>query len=187
MSKVCAKCGIEKDNSEFRLDNKSKDKLGCWCKECDKEYKRIYYHQNKDKINGIRRDKYKNDSEYKLKQQLANKESYIKHKSSYRSVSDAYRNELQVFVDNLKTPCCKCGETRLWLLQFHHVDPKEKLFQIQATHSKEKLEEEAKKCVCLCANCHTEYHHFFGKKPKNPKETLEAYLGEDFKYESNTN
>lgn len=76
-----------------------------------------------------------------------------------------------------KQPCAKCGETRLHLIQFHHIDPKTKEFCIGASHKRtEELEKEVKKCVCLCANCHAEYHFFYGRNPKNPIETLQAYL-----------
>ena len=35
---------------------------------------------------------------------------------------------------------------------------------------------EVKKTVCLCANCHKEFHHFYGIKPLNPVKDLEEYL-----------
>ena len=42
--------------------------------------------------------------------------------------------------------------------------------------SKEDVINEAKKCVCLCANCHKEYHYLYGIRPEHPVETLEEYL-----------
>ena len=42
-------------------------------------------------------------------------------------------------------------------LQFHHIDPAEKRFQLGGrglTRALEELREEARKCVLLCANCH---------------------------------
>jgi predicted HNH restriction endonuclease len=42
-------------------------------------------------------------------------------------------------------------------LQFHHIDPSEKEFEIsESAYSLENLITEAKKCVLLCANCHAE-------------------------------
>ena len=42
-------------------------------------------------------------------------------------------------------------------LQFHHIDPSEKEFEIsESAYSLENLISEAKKCVLLCANCHAE-------------------------------
>lgn len=36
MNKICTKCKIEKDTSEFSYDNSKKDKFNSWCKECIK-------------------------------------------------------------------------------------------------------------------------------------------------------
>jgi predicted HNH restriction endonuclease len=42
-------------------------------------------------------------------------------------------------------------------LQFHHIDPSQKEFEIsESAYSLEKQIAEAKKCVLLCANCHAE-------------------------------
>lgn len=60
--------------------------------------------------------------------------------------------------------CSKCGYHENYAaLEFHHVNPSEKSFQLDARHiantSKELLLEEIKKCVLLCSNCHKEVHH----------------------------
>ena len=78
------------------------------------------------------------------------------------------------FKESLK--CAKCGDSRSYVLDFHHVDPKEKVERISRmlaqNVNQEKLEEELKKCVCLCSNCHREFHYF--EKIKNI--TLDEYL-----------
>lgn len=57
-----------------------------------------------------------------------------------------------------KCECCgysKCIEA----LEFHHLDPSKKDFQISGTSkSFEALKKEADKCVLVCANCHREIH-----------------------------
>lgn len=91
-------------------------------------------------------------------------------------------NNRQLFLDSLKTPCVKCGEKRPWVIQFHHKDNSEKLFTIgegaKYHKSKNDVIAEVKKCVCLCANCHKEFHYLYGINPKNPVEKLEHYLRE---------
>jgi hypothetical protein len=66
-------------------------------------------------------------------------------------------------------------------LCFHHIDPQQKTFNIGCGTPKISLEEdianEVKKCVCLCHNCHKEFHHFYGNRMKHPRESLEEYLG----------
>lgn len=83
-------------------------------------------------------------------------------------------------LDDLKTPCRKCGETRLYILDFHHIDPKEKEFSVADVigRGNKSIAEEAKKCICLCANCHREFHHRYGRKMKEPKAALEEYLSD---------
>jgi len=55
--------------------------------------------------------------------------------------------------------CVVCGYSRLpSALQFHHVDPSRKEFDVNPSTGKAlaKYLEEAKKCVLVCANCHVE-------------------------------
>ena len=79
----------------------------------------------------------------------------------------------------MKTSCAKCGEDRKYLIEFHHVDPASKLFGVSDGVNKAgvKIEEEIAKCICLCRNCHTEFHYFYGKRPEYPVEALNEYLG----------
>lgn len=72
----------------------------------------------------------------------------------------------RVNVDDLKTKaggaCSECGYNAcLAAIDFHHVDPTTKdglITQIMRNVSYKKAEEEAAKCVLLCANCHREFH-----------------------------
>jgi 5-methylcytosine-specific restriction endonuclease McrA len=55
--------------------------------------------------------------------------------------------------------CQVCGYERcIDALQFHHLNPAEKSFSIGESRYNffDKLVEEVKKCVLLCANCHAE-------------------------------
>ena len=59
--------------------------------------------------------------------------------------------------------CAKCGDTRSYVLDFHHKDPSIKDANIaRMTSNKNRLEDiqkEIDKCVVLCSNCHREFHH----------------------------
>lgn len=81
------------------------------------------------------------------------------------------------FVDDLRTKCAKCGETRTYVLDFHHIDKETKEFTIGTIKkgSKEKILKEIDKCVCLCANCHREFHHL----EREQQITLQEYLDKD--------
>lgn len=59
---------------------------------------------------------------------------------------------------------CPCGyKKNLAALQFHHIDPTTKSFQLDvrslSNRSWEVILLEASKCALLCANCHAETHH----------------------------
>ena len=60
--------------------------------------------------------------------------------------------------------CIICGYDKNYAsLEFHHLNPKEKEFPLDARHlsnsSITSLLTEAKKCILLCANCHRELHN----------------------------
>lgn len=48
-------------------------------------------------------------------------------------------------------------------LEFHHLHPEEKEFTLDSRnlerHSDEEILKEFDKCILLCANCHSEFHH----------------------------
>lgn len=60
--------------------------------------------------------------------------------------------------------CVLCGYSNcLAALEFHHLDPTQKDFQISEAYSNPKawalVVEELRKCTLLCANCHREVHY----------------------------
>ena len=69
--------------------------------------------------------------------------------------------EKRAFIDSQRDFCAKCGDTRTYVLDFHHKNPDEKSFTIGRLRkgAEETLQKEIDKCVCLCAKCHREFHH----------------------------
>lgn len=60
--------------------------------------------------------------------------------------------------------CCKiCGETDVRCLTFHHVDPKQKKFNISTSGQKrlltDTIDAEIAKCILVCENCHRKIHN----------------------------
>lgn len=149
--KTCICCKQTKHGNEFYKDATQKDGLGKYCKECFKEKQKIYYERNKKMI-------------------MENRKDYHR----------ARRRVMQDFANSFKTPCAKCGESRMWLIDYHHKDPSLKSFTIGSSangHSKKTIIAEIDKCVCLCRNCHTDFHYLYGNVPENPVESLKEYLG----------
>ena len=66
--------------------------------------------------------------------------------------------------------CAVCGYDKCQrALNFHHIDPSKKEFDLASrglTRSWKKIEEEIKKCVLVCANCHAEIHDGITQVPK---------------------
>lgn len=64
-------------------------------------------------------------------------------------------------------------------MQFHHLKPTQKEFTISSATSKirswVRIVEEVKKCVMLCANCHSEVHSGMTSIPNNIKQFDEEY------------
>jgi hypothetical protein len=60
-----------------------------------------------------------------------------------------------------KQHCLFCKEDTPCVLDFHHLDPKEKDYQIGSMApnlSWKSLKRELDKCVILCSNCHRKLH-----------------------------
>jgi len=74
--------------------------------------------------------------------------------------NERYRLERRQFLYNYLSshPCVGCGEDDPMVLEFDHIDPKEKYMAISAmvrdNHSIKSIEAEIAKCQVLCANCH---------------------------------
>lgn len=68
--------------------------------------------------------------------------------------------------------CSRCGYSKcITALQFHHLDPSEKDFNVGAKiKSWDKIKEEVDKCILLCSNCHAEEHH--NKKENDRRAAL---------------
>lgn len=62
-----------------------------------------------------------------------------------------------------KDTCAKCGENRGYVLDYHHIDPTEKENTVARMTSNnytlDKVMDEIQKCICLCSNCHREFHY----------------------------
>jgi len=62
----------------------------------------------------------------------------------------------EILLEKLGGKCVECGSTKA--LEFDHIDPKTKSFNISAGYNKPKevLEKELSKCQLLCNKCHIE-------------------------------
>jgi hypothetical protein len=87
---------------------------------------------------------------------------------SYQDLKKWRTKVLQELKNAFGTKCGICNYDRCSsALEFHHIDPLEKLFTLSDSNINNwnKLRDEAKKCVLLCANCHREFHNEMVKLP----------------------
>ena len=84
-------------------------------------------------------------------------------------------------IKNMGGGCSKCGYNKnIGALEFHHIDASQKELKLDkrtlSNVSFERIYEESKKCILLCANCHRELHY-----PESDL-TLVTKAMEDYKY-----
>ena len=60
--------------------------------------------------------------------------------------------------------CELCGETRHWMLDFHHRDGERAISIRGREWFHKKTQEELAKCAVLCANCHRDVHFLYNGK-----------------------
>lgn len=95
------------------------------------------------------------------------KEKYSKDGYNTKYSQEQDRNGLNLkikYIKNLGGKCSRCGyNENMAALSFHHINPEEKEFELTSRsfgrYTLEKIENEIKKCVLLCLNCHCEIHH----------------------------
>ena len=163
-TKRCSGCHNELPLSEFYKNRCSPDGLQGYCKTCGKAKTKQYQKEKPEMFREI------------------SKRSWAKNREKRNATDRNRMNTHFNFINSLKTSCAKCGESRFYVIDFHHINPADKLFTISdgsKTHtSTEDVVNEIKKCVCLCKNCHKEFHYFYGVKSEHPNEDLEHYLKE---------
>lgn len=85
-----------------------------------------------------------------------------------------FREEYKILKEGIC--CAKCGETKPYMLDFHHKDGEVKRFNIGEeawrTLSVKKVRNEIKKCEVFCSNHHREFHYL----NRESGVTLKEYL-----------
>lgn len=81
-------------------------------------------------------------------------------KQSIQTVAEQYK-KLKLTLP----PCEMCGDDNPDHKEFDHIDPEKKTCKVGWCRTLEKLEEEYKKCRCLCMKCHRK--HSYNQSQKN--------------------
>ena len=129
-TKICSKCSTEKVLEDFPYKNKELNVKNSVCKTCQREYKTIYYNNNKD--THYERNKI---TESKIRAYVTNikKQGCIICKETFEKCLEFHHlNPLNK--DLSIAELCKKG-------------------------SLNKVKLEIDKCILLCANCHRKVHY----------------------------
>ena len=156
--KKCYVCKTKKPLSEFGRNRTRPDGLQNKCKLCKRTADREYY-------------------------QTRDKERIKERTATTRHDADLFR-----YVYKLCNPCVICGEKDPMVLDFDHLDPKNKSFGLADASknacSRGRLLREIAKCRVLCANCHrrrtAKDHNYLAyrlSQEKEPSFTFEWYPG----------
>lgn len=189
----CNKCGELLPVSSFYVRKDRPNETVRVCKVCAAKRQREYARANPEKIREISakgREKHREEIRQRWRDYYYRNKDSSRYKESVQRTKEKHgeewrkkdRERRRLFNEKWKHPCEKCGESRLYLIQFHHIDPSQKEFCIgaQATsRNDDVLSAEVKKCVCLCSNCHDEFHYLYGAHPQFPIEALSEYLGRE--------
>ena len=83
-------------------------------------------------------------------------------KAQHKASADRYRKQNAEFRRSLlaQFDCCLCGECDSDLIDWHHVRPEEKLFDVKGAlaTAHDKWWAEVLKCIPVCALCHRKIH-----------------------------
>ena len=138
-TKKCSKCGQIKDVCLFSKNNKTKDKLSCSCKDCDKQK----YNENRER-NILRMRKYKKNNPDIIKKYYSqNKEKYKQYRESKKEstklyMKDYYHNNLEKRKEYIEKNSDLLKEKR----KEYYKNNKEKLNQYNKDYRKKNIEKE---------------------------------------------
>lgn len=178
-SRYCKKC-INKEKQEKRLEKRKISNKGGLipniegkkCTICKNIYpcNNDYFGKHKGNKSGL-------DSYCKECRRKKNLTNFYKASDKWKNTHKKTVQEKQQKIKEIKEQSCgclKCNEKRIHLLDFHHLDPTQKNFQISQGESKgwSRIIKEIEKCILLCKNCHADFH--YQEKEKNL--TIKDYL-----------
>jgi hypothetical protein len=130
--KHCKKCDTHKPLTEFNNRKSSTDGLQYQCRQCEKNNHDAHYKKSK--------------GEY-VRRAMKNTKRYVEEYQQWK----------------LTQVCSICSEEDPVCIDFHHLDPKQKdinISNIGLRNGLRAVQQELKKCIPVCANCHRKIHKY---------------------------
>lgn len=125
------------------------------CLKCKKKKKKSDFSKNKEKPDGL-------NIYCRECQKVYRAEMYSRYSKKARARIKQRKKELKDWYISFKKTlqCDECGDSRYYVLDFHHTDPKSKKMDIAQMirngYSLANIMKEILKCKVLCSNCHRE-------------------------------
>ena len=158
MTKVCSKCGVEKDVDCFSKCRKYKDGLACQCKNCGKEYRllnknvlskkaKLYYLDNKDLI----KENAKNYRENNIEEISRKKKIYRENNKDEQKIRQHnwYINNKEYVLDKQKKNRLQHRDRYIELSKLYRENNNEK-FIAYRKENKDNINSYGKKRTLLC-------------------------------------
>jgi hypothetical protein len=127
----CTRCRRLLDETDFTFKDRAKGRRHSYCKYCMRE---------------LVRDHYRRNVQYYIRKAKA-------RSPSWRAVM---QHKLLSYLS--RHPCVDCGEDDPVVLEFDHIDPTTKMFEVSILMKRRvgwcRVRTEIEKCVVRCANCH---------------------------------
>ena len=148
-NKVCPRCLRELPRTQefFDMKIRKNGSANPWlCHACKRKYNRSRYYKNHEKEKAYKRAYYNTDY-WRAKRLVYQQKKIARHREYVQSVREG-------------ATCACCGDSRPYVLDFHHVDDDkvDTVSRLICDGNLESIKEEIQKCVLLCANCHRELH-----------------------------
>jgi hypothetical protein len=130
-TRECTRCRRVLDVTDFTFKHHATDRRHSYCKYCMRE---------------LVRDHYRRNTHYYVRKAKARNPFW---RAGVRAKLLSY------LADH---PCVDCGEDDPVVLEFDHLDPASKTFEVSILMSRQagwrRIREEIAKCAVRCANCH---------------------------------
>ena len=139
MSKVCAKCKQEKPSTEFQKKPGCKDGLHSYCRPCVKEANASHYQANKEKRRADGRAWHAKNKEAVAVRKKVYTTNHKEHISAdnKRRMTQNRAEWMQIITERGLTTCSVCGYDKSFeAIDFHHVNPDEKVYAVQSCRSR---------------------------------------------------
>lgn len=103
---------------------------------------------------------------YQNHQEVIGVKLNVKNNMNKKNSLNWQRRTKEILIQYKGGKCEICGYDKKFssAYHFHHINPKEKEFNLSSIKSLDKLKAEADKCQLLCVNCHSEIHEIENMK-----------------------